>query len=379
MRSELPEERELIPITRFFTFSNYPERFSLISGRTLSSVKIAYETYGKLNKEGSNCILVCHALSGDAHAAGITPGTGKTGWWDNLIGPGKGIDTDNYFVVSSNVLGGCSGSTGPSSIDPESGMRYAFNFPQITIEDMVNAQAKLLNFLGVERVLAVVGGSMGGMQTLQWLKSYPGRVASAIPIATALRHSAQQIAFNEVGRRAITYDPNWNNGNYYDSKPPTMGLSVARMIGHITYLSNAIMEEKFGRNISYELQDEPLWPRFEVEKYLGYKGESFTRRFDANSYLYITKAMDLFDLRGRDLKNLDEVRVMGISFTSDWLYPGYQTSEIVDACSEAGALAYHVEIDSNKGHDAFLTDIKQEAEEISKFVKRVGEENSIKL
>src|SRR6266516_2337698 len=273
------------------------DSISLDNGATLAPVEVAYETYGELNEAKSNAILICHAFSGDAHAAGISHEGGKPGWWDNMIGPGKAFDTDKYFVLSSNILGGCRGSTGPSSIDPATGCPYAMNFPVITIRDMVRLQKMLVDHLGISRLLAVTGGSMGGMQALEWAVSYPDSVAAAIPIATTARHSAQQIAFNEVGRQAIVADPDWNEGNYYGKQPPARGLAVARMVGHITYMSDDSMREKFGRrlrgkeNFGYDFDID-----FEVESYLRYRGSEFVSRFDANSYLYITKAMDYFDL-----------------------------------------------------------------------------------
>ncbi len=269
----------------------------LDNGASLAPVEVAYESYGQLNPEKSNAILVLHAFSGDAHAAGISHETGKPGWWDNMIGPGKAFDTNKYFVFCSNVLGGCRGTTGPSSINPATGCPYAMSFPVITIGDMVRLQKLLVDHLGIGKLLAVTGGSMGGMQALEWAVSYPDRVVAAIPIATTTRHSAQQIAFNEVGRQAIMADPDWNGGDYYSGNPPARGLAVARMVGHITYMSDDSMREKFGRR----LRDKATFSfgfdvDFEVESYLRYRGSQFVNRFDANSYLYITKAMDYFDL-----------------------------------------------------------------------------------
>src|SRR5262252_750960 len=273
---------------------------SLDNGAVLSPVEVAYQTYGALNSAKSNAILVLHAFSGDAHAAGISPESGKPGWWDNMIGPGKAFDTEKYFVICTNVLGGCRGTTGPSSINPATGCPYAMSFPVITIRDMVRLQKMLVERLGIRRLLSVAGGSMGGMQALEWAVSHPDSVVSAIPIATTARHSAQQIAFNEVGRQAVVADPDWNEGNYYGAKPPARGLAVARMVGHITYMSDDSMREKFGRrlrgkeNFGYDFDID-----FEVESYLRYRGSEFVNRFDANSYLYITKAMDYFDLTNR--------------------------------------------------------------------------------
>src|SRR5437764_3517634 len=263
----------------------------LDSGQTLTQVDVAYEIYGELNAARSNAILVLHAFSGDAHAAGVNH-EGKPGWWDNMIGPGKGFDTNRYFVICANVLGGCRGTTGPASINPATGCPFAMSFPVITVGDMVRLQRMLVDWFGIPRLLSVSGGSMGGMQALEWAVSYPDRVVSAIPIAATARHSAQQIAFNEVGRQAIMADPDWNEGNYYGKKLPGRGLAVARMVGHITYMSDDSMREKFGRRLS----DQNM---FEVESYLRYRGSQFVDRFDANSYLYITRAMDNFELTQR--------------------------------------------------------------------------------
>jgi homoserine O-acetyltransferase len=276
--------------TKTFTFAYPPEGLALESGEKLGPVTLVYETYGTLNEQKSNAILVLHALSGDAHAAGLSKGDKAPGWWNNLIGPGKGIDTDKYFVICSNVLGGCRGSTGPSSVNPKTQKPYGADFPLITIGDMVQAQKRLIDHLGISKLLAVVGGSMGGMQVLQWMVSYPNRIQAAIPIATTMKHTPQQIAFNEVGRQAVMADPNWKNGNYYGNAVPAKGLAVARMIGHITYMSDVSMAEKFGRRIRNEKEPFKFSADFEVEGYLRYRGDNFVKRIDANSYLYITKA-----------------------------------------------------------------------------------------
>jgi homoserine O-acetyltransferase len=356
--------------TRYFTF----EKLTLESGEQLAPVTIAYETYGALNGKRSNAILILHALSGDAHASGVHSGENDTGWWDSMIGPGKAFDTDKYFVICANVLGGCKGSSGPSSVNPDTGKPYALDFPLITIGDMVNAQRHLIDHLGIEKLLAVAGGSMGGMQVLAWLTRYPQRIRSAIPIATAARHSPQQIAFNEVGRQAIMADPHWKSGNYYDGPPPARGLAVARMIGHITYMSDASMAEKFGRQRKNNAQGFKFTADFEVEGYLRYRGENFVKRFDANSYLYITEAMDNFDASaGRSLHEALEAikaKVLVIAFKSDWLYPAYQSKEIVKACKLAGVETTYCEIDSTYGHDAFLLEAGQETRLITHFLKR---------
>lgn len=347
---------------------------SLDNGATLAPVDVAYETYGELNAARSNAILVLHALSGDAHAAGVSHETGGPGWWDSMIGPGKAFDTEKYFLICSNVLGGCRGTTGPSSINPETGCPYAMSFPVITIRDMVRIQKLLIDHLGIERLLAVTGGSMGGMQALEWAVSYPDSVASAIPIATTARHSAQQIAFNEVGRQAIMADPDWNEGDYYDRKPPARGLAVARMVGHITYMSDESMREKFGRRLrDKEKYGFDFSIDFEVESYLRYRGSKFVDRFDANSYLYITKALDYFDLTnsGQSLAAALErtkARFLVISFTSDWLYPSYQSLEIVNALRSRNRDVAYCELHSNYGHDAFLVDVGEQTDVVRGFL-----------
>ena len=345
-------------------FHSLTDDLILESGKKLKNVQIAYETYGKLNKENSNAILVCHALSGDAHVAGWYEGHRKPGWWDVIIGPGKCLDTDKYFIICSNVIGGCKGSTGPASINPETKKPYGLEFPIITIKDMVNAQKKLVNSIGIKQLFAVIGGSMGGMQVLQWCISYPEMVRSAIPIATTAYSSPQQIAFNEVGRRAIISDPHWNNGSYYESEFPDDGLALARMIAHITYLSNESMYQKFGRR----LQDKEEYgfdfeTDFEVENYLHYQGNSFTKRFDANSYLYISKAIDYFDLAGEG--SLAEafyglkIKFLVISVDSDWLYPPSQSKDIVVGLNANDIDVSYCEIKSSYGHDAFLIEAGQ--------------------
>lgn len=339
---------------------------TLDSGVELAPVTITYETYGRLNDERTNAILILHALSGDAHAAGYYPGEDKPGWWETMIGPRKGFDTDRYFVICSNVIGGCKGSSGPNTVNPATGREYGLSFPMVTVADMVRAQKMLVDHLEIERLLCVCGGSMGGMQALQWAVAYPEAVASCIAIAATSKHSPMQIAFNEVGRQAIMADSNWNHGDYYQGAPPDSGLAVARMIGHITYLSDESMHEKFGRRLrnkttpSYDLSLD-----FEVESYLRHQGELFTRRFDANTYLYITKALDCFDLtndRGvlvetfRDLP--EDMRFLVIAFSSDWLYPPYQSKDIVRALKGNGLDCTYLEMRSSFGHDAFLLENK---------------------
>ncbi len=350
------------------------DSISLESGASLTPVEVAYETYGELNSSKSNAILILHAFSGDAHAAGVSREAGKPGWWDDMIGPGKAFDADKYFMICSNVLGGCQGTTGPLSINPATGRRYGMAFPVITIGDMVRLQKMLVGHLGIERLLAVAGGSMGGMQALQWAVSYPEMVRSAIPIATTARHSAQQIAFNEVGRQAIMADPDWCEGNYPDGKPPARGLGIARMVGHITYMSDESMREKFGRRLrEKEKFGFDFSVDFEVESYLRYRGSQFVTRFDANSYLFITKAEDYFDLAngsGSLAAAFDRVntRFLVISFTSDWLYPSYQSQEIVRVLRQRNHDVAYCDLPSNYGHDAFLVDIAEQTEVVRGFL-----------
>lgn len=350
------------------------DTIELDSGDSLDDVVVAYETYGELNKEKNNAVFVCHALTGDAHAAGWHEGDKKPGWWEILIGPGKALDSEKYFIICSNVLGGCKGTTGPSSINPKTGKEYGLDFPIITINDMVNVQKKLVDSFGIEKLVAVIGGSMGGMQVLQWIVSFPDFVKKAVAIATTGRSTPQQIAFNEVGRQSIIADPNWNNGNYYETgKTPKNGLSVARMVAHITYLSDESMYLKFGRDlqdkdeITYDLSVD-----FQVESYLHHQGESFVKRFDANSYLYITKAVDYFDLAinnslidgFKDITSKVEV----VSVDSDWLYPSEQSMEIVTALNANDVEVSFSELKSNYGHDAFLLEKGQLNYVVSKFL-----------
>jgi homoserine O-acetyltransferase len=336
----------------------------LDSGQFFAPLQVAYNTYGALNAEKSNAILICHALTGDQHVANRHPVTGKDGWWDIMIGPGKLMDTDRYFVICANVLGACMGTSGPSSTDPATGRPYGLDFPVITIGDMVKAQAMLVEHLGIAQLLAVVGGSMGGMQVLDWAARFPERVFSAMPIATGAKHSAQNIAFDEVGRQAVMADPDWRGGRYLDAGTrPIKGLAVARMAAHITYLSEQALQRKFGR----QLQDRDsrtfsFDADFQVESYLRHQGSSFVERFDANSYLYLTRAMNYFDLaadHGGRLANAfagSRTRFCVISFTSDWLFPTSDSRAIVHALNAAGAPVSFVEIESDKGHDAFLLD-----------------------
>jgi homoserine O-acetyltransferase len=339
----------------------------LDSGATLAPLEIAYKTYGKLNADKSNAILVCHALTGDQHAASIHPMTGKPGWWNRVIGPGLPLDPDRSFIICSNVIGGCMGSTGPASIDPSTGKPYGLAFPVITIADMVRAQSMLIEALGVESLFAVIGGSMGGMQVLQWAADFPDKLFAAVCIAAAPRHSAQNIAFHEVGRQAIMADPDWRAGEYLSQGVrPEKGLAVARMAAHITYLSEAALQRKFGRELQRDGLSWGFDADFQVESYLRHQGVSFVDRFDANSYLYITRALDYFDLAGghggllaQAFARARHVRFAVLSFSSDWLYSTAESREVVRALSAAGCRASFVEIETDKGHDAFFLDEPQ--------------------
>ena len=359
------------------------DEMPLQSGATFGPVTLAYETYGALNEKRSNVILVCHALSGDAHVA-VHPGVEgqKPGWWDAAVGPGKAFDTNRYFIICSNVLGGCAGSTGPSSVNPKTGQPYGLTFPVITVADMVDAQRRLLDALGVDRLLAVTGGSLGGMQALQWSVSYPERVRSAIVLASTPRVSAQSIALNEVPRQAIYADPNWRHGGYYGGTPPSSGLAVARMVGHISYLSETSMRAKFGRR----LRDRQVYgfdfaPEFQVETYLRHHGDRFTERFDANSFLYLTKAIDYFDL-SFGLPDLSDAfrsvtsRFLVLSYSSDWLYPPAQSAELVRALLKNGLDATYLEIQSDYGHDAFLLEAEHLTDLTRSFLAQVEAERA---
>ena len=337
---------------------------TLDCGQSLSPYRIAYQTYGTLNAAKSNAILICHALTGDQHVANVHPITGKNGWWETLVGPGKPVDTDRFFVICSNILGGCLGSTGPASINPATGKPWGLDFPVITIGDMVDAQVALIDHLGIGQLFAVVGGSMGGMQVLEWAARHKDRVLTAIPIATAAWHSSQNIAFHEVGRQAVMADPDWAKGAYLQAGlVPRRGLAVARMAAHITYLSEKALQQKFGRNLQNRSERSFSFNAdFQVESYLRHQGSSFVDRFDANSYLYITRAMDYFDLaaeHGDVLANAfrgTKTRFCVVSFTSDWLYPTAESKEIVQALNAVAANVSFVEVESDKGHDAFLLD-----------------------
>lgn len=358
--------------SRSYTFT---DRLKLESGLSLGPITLAYETWGQLNTAKTNAILITHAFSGDAHAAGTyTPDDKSPGWWDAMIGPGKAFDTDQYFIICSNILGGCAGSTGPASVNPETGKPYGLTFPIITIHDMVEAQRHLIDHLGIDQLRCVAGGSMGGMQTLQWVASYPDRIRAAIPIATTMKHSPQQIALDEVGRQAVMADVNWREGDYYGSQQPEKGLALARMIGHITYMSEQSMEAKFSRKLKDDNFSFSFKTDFEVEGYLRYRGDSFVKRFDANSYLYITKAMDYFDVSdGRLIASgtNPDVRFLVISFKSDWLYPVHQSRDLVHFLKTRALPCTYCEIDSTYGHDAFLLEIEEQSRLIHHFLKSI--------
>ncbi len=349
-------------------------------GKTLSPITVAYMTYGTLNAAKSNTVLVCHALTGDQFVASDHPVTGKPGWWEDMIGPGKPIDTDRFFIVCANVLGGCMGTTGPAEINVATGRPYGLDFPVVTVRDMVRTQAMLLDALGIEKVLCVIGGSMGGMQVLQWAASYPERVVSALPIACAARHSAQNIAFHEVGRQAIMADPDWKAGTYLlHGTQPSKGLAVARMAAHITYLSEAALQRKFGRNLQEREQISfGFGPDFQIESYLHHQGIAFVDRFDANSYLYITRAMDYFDLAeehgGVLAKAFDgaKTRFLIISFTSDWLFPTAENKRVAHALNASTATVSFVEIKTDRGHDAFLLDEPEMFDTVRGFLNAVA-------
>jgi homoserine O-acetyltransferase len=354
-------------------------------GIELAPFTIAYQTYGRLNADKSNTVLICHALTGDQHVASTHPITGKPGWWHLMVGPGKVIDTNRYFVVCANVLGGCMGSSGPKETNPRTGQPFGLAFPVITIADMVRAQARLLDHLGIQQVFCVTGGSMGGMQVLQWASSYPDRVFAAIPIACATRHSAQNIAFHEVGRQAIMADPDWHNGDYLvQGANPRAGLAVARMAAHITYLSEAALHRKFGRSLQdRERVTYGFEADFQVESYLRHQGSTFVDRFDANSYLYITRAMDYFDLAaehgGSLVKALTgtQTRYCVVSFTSDWLFPTAENRAIVHALNAVAANVSFVEIETDKGHDAFLLDEPEMFKTLSGFLNGCAERRGL--
>jgi homoserine O-acetyltransferase len=354
-------------------------------GKEISNFPIAYQTCGKLNKDKSNAILICHGLTGDQYIASEHPVTGKPGWWQDIVGPGNILDTDKYFIICSNVLGGCMGSYGPKSINPETGQAFGLDFPVITISDMVRAQKLLVEHFGIKQLVSVIGGSMGGMLSLEWAVSFPEMVYSSVIIAAASRHTAQNIAFHEIGRQTIMADPNWNNGKYLKNKTyPANGLSVARMTAHVTYLSESGLQRKFDR----ELQDRDAVSYgfdadFQIESYLRYQGKAFVNRFDPNSYLYITRAMDYFDLveahggvLSKAFTNI-KTKFCVISFSSDWLFPTSEAKHIVHALSASAAKVSFIEIETDKGHDAFLLDEPEFFATLGGFLKGVQEERGL--
>ena len=353
-----------------------PASLIMDSGATLTPLTIAYQTYGALNAARSNALLVCHALTGDQHVANLHPVTGRPGWWETMVGPGRPFDTDRFFVISSNVLGGCMGTTGPASINPDTGAPYGLDFPIVTIADMVRAQGLLIDHLGIEQLFCVAGGSMGGMQVLEWAARYPARVFAALPIATSARHSSQNIAFHEVGRQAVMADPDWRGGRYLlEGARPSKGLAVARMAAHITYLSDSALHRRFGRNLQGRSQRTFSFDAdFQVESYLRHQGEIFVERFDPNSYLYMTRAMDYFDLAadfGGSLANAfkgSQTRFCVVSFTSDWLFPTSDSRALVRALNAGGASVSFVEIETDRGHDAFLLDVPELMETTRGFI-----------
>lgn len=357
----------------------------LDSGKSLSPLTIAYNTYGRLNADKSNAVLICHALSLDQYVASPHPVTGRPAWWPDMVGPGKTFDTNRFFIVCPNVIGGCMGTTGPKEIDPKTGKPYGLSFPIITIRDMVRAQAMVLDHLGIDTLMCVAGGSMGGMMVLQWAATYPARVFSAIPIATAAKHSAQNIAFHEVGRQAILADPDWSGGDYLaKNTTPKKGLAVARMAAHITYLSEAALQRKFGRNLQDREQlSYGFDADFQVESYLRHQGMTFVDRFDANSYLYITRAMDYFDLAAdhggvvADAFRETKTRFCIVSFTSDWLFPTAESKKIVQALNAAAANVSFVEFETDKGHDAFLLDVPEMYATLRGFVNSVASDRGL--
>ncbi len=368
--------------TQSTTLFQPPNPLVLSNSRRLGPVTVAYETYGKLSAQKDNAIFVCHALTGDAHAAGFRTkdelAARKAGWWDGFIGPGKGLDTDRYFVICANVLGGCQGTTGPSSLCPETGQPWGPDFPVIRVEDIVAVHAELVRSLGIERLLSVIGGSLGGMQVLEWAARHPERLASAVVLASSARMSAQGIAFNAVGRRAILADPNYHEGRYYSETGPRYGLALARMVAHITYLSEESIENKFGRKLqdaealAFDIIKET---EFQIESYLHYQGRRFVERFDANSYLYLTKAMDYYDLvesHGSLAAAFarSAARFLIVSYDSDWLYPTRQSKELVQALVSAGKHVSFTELHSPKGHDTFLIELDQLEALVQPFLAR---------
>jgi len=360
---------------KYFTFGEDEKgQIELESGNRFGPVTVAYETYGRLNRCRDNAVLIQHTLTMDSHAAGCYKNEEKAGWWDGLIGPGKAFDTDRYFVICSNIFGGCSGTTGPSSVNPATGEPYGTGFPFFTVRDIVNIQRRLIRSLGIRTLFSVAGGSMGGMMALQWAADYPEEVRSVIPVATAWKQSPMQIAFSEISRQAVMKDPEWRGGHYYGVSRPGNGLSLARMIGHITYMSDASMEKKFARNLKNGKPGFSFDTDFEVENYLHYRGESFIHRFDANSFLYISRALNYFDVSGHRLTRGMEgrnIKFLIISFESDWLYPARQSEEMVSHLMAGNIDTSYCRLPSTTGHDAFLLETREQGKLIGNFMKRV--------
>jgi len=378
--SDAPDPRSVgLVSTKQVTLFEPPHALVLAGGELFGPITVAYETYGELSPERDNAIFVCHALTGDAHVAGKhRPDSRKPGWWDELVGPGKGLDTNRYFIICANVLGGCQGTTGPNSVDPSTGNRFGTRFPFITVEDMVEVHSALVRHLGIEKLLGAIGGSLGGMQVLAWAAKFPEQIRSAIVLASGAKLSAQGIAFNMVGRRAITADPNYSGGEYYDKEIPRVGLSLARMVAHITYLSEASIEKKFGRRLqhgdhfAYALEQEV---EFQIESYLHYQGKRFVERFDANSYLYLTRAMDYFDLaetHGSIANALSrtQAKFLVAGYSSDWLFPTIQSREITQALLEKRKDVTFVELSSPYGHDSFLLEVEPLEELLNPFLEQ---------
>ncbi|MEQ9406798.1 MAG: homoserine O-acetyltransferase [Fuerstiella sp.] len=374
-----PKNSVGIVATQNATLFEPPHVLRLQCGAELGPVNVAYETYGTLNEQRDNAVFVCHALTGDAHAAGLhNADQAKPGWWDGFIGPGKGLDTDRYFVICANVLGGCQGTTGPGSIDPGSGQRFCLNFPFLTVADIITVHSELVRHLGISRLLAVVGGSLGGMQVLEWAVRFPDQMCGSVVLASSHKLAAQGIAFNAVGRRAIYADPGFANGRYYDSEGPRYGLALARMVAHITYLSEDSIELKFGRRLqdsdrfAFDMQKET---EFQIESYLHYQGKRFVQRFDANSYLYLTRAMDYFDLSDGHESLVDAVsqvksRFLVASYDTDWLFPTSQSRELVSALLQAGRHVSFLELKCPFGHDSFLIDLGPLTDLVGSFLQQ---------
>ena len=381
VQSQTPNAADSVGLveTRYASLFSEDNPLTFQSGAQLASVEVAYETYGELNERRDNAVFICHALTGDAHAAGLHhPDDAKPGWWDGLIGPGKALDTNAYYVICANVLGGCQGTTGPGSVDARTGQRFCLDFPFLTVADIVQVHAELVRHLGIDRLLAIVGGSLGGMQVLDWAVRFPDQVRSAVCLASAPKLAAQGIAFNAVGRRAIYADQGFENGRYYDKDGPRYGLALARMVAHITYLSEDSIELKFGRRLqdqggfAFEMQKET---EFQIESYLHYQGKRFVQRFDANSYLYLTRAMDYFDLAGENRTLADAVRnvkarFLVASYDTDWLFPTSQSRELVSALLQEGKHVSFVELECPYGHDSFLIDLGPLTRLISPFLEQ---------